>query len=191
MNEILLSYPSYLNSHSVTAVTYCNGQSVSYSYAVQYMNSSSPLYNTTAAANYRGLTNSLMNSYQTATQIRLETTVDPDSEAIVPFILALRDLIGTFFSSNSIHGISSHGYLFGGYTTTYDLQVIVYSLVPILVAVTIIAVMILIAVSFGSVMLTFRLVVTVGMSLIWTYGLAVSDAISLSNLNVLLSFSFV
>ena len=64
-------------------------------------------------------------------------------------------------------------HLLGGYTTTMDVQEALYTVVPVVVAVTVISVVAMVGTSFGSVSLALRLVVTTGVSLAWTYGLLV------------------
>ena len=164
-----------IDAKSVSALSFCLGHPVSYELAEQYHNASSALYGTSAAANYRGATSVLLNSAKTATRIKLITLVDPHSESIVSFIVDTRNTLRSFSSNpaNTLNGESLSAYLFGGKTTTYDLQEIVYGLVPVMVGTTVAAVLILIGISFGSIALTVRLVVTVSMSLCWAYGFMV------------------
>ena len=155
-----------------------NGLNISYDLAMQYKNKSSILYHTSTASYYRGSIAGLVNSIGTATRIQIETIIDPDSEDIVPFIVNTRKLLDDFSSSHYYYNhttvpmtiVPVNTYLFGGYTTTYDLQVLVYTLVPYLVVSTLVAVLILIFISFGSIALTLRLLITVCLSLTWAYG---------------------
>jgi predicted RND superfamily exporter protein len=174
IQNILLSNSKYLDTNSITSISYCQGKRINFTQAVAYKNVSSPLYDTQEASDYRGLTKGIMNVDQTATLIQIKTIVDPDSQAITNFIVEMRNLINSFTSTTTLNGNRIEGYLFGGYTTTYDLQVIVYNLVPTMIGVTISAVVILIAWNFGSLALTLRLMLSVGMSLCWTYGMLVS-----------------
>ena len=174
INQLLSTSAAYLSTQSLTGVSYCNGYNVSYGLAVQYRNKSSPLYNTKKASSYRGLTNGLVNTDQSVTIIQVNTIIDPDSQAISQFIVNTRNLLKSYSAANPLPTGTTSMYLFGGFTTTYDLQQIVYGLVPVMVAVTFIAVMLLIGLGFGSVFLTLRLLLTVGMSLSWAYGLMVS-----------------
>lgn len=174
ISDLLTTSTQYLSTQSLTGVSYCNGHNVSYELAMEYRNTSSSLYHTKDASTYRGLTNGLVNTDQSVTIIQVNTIVDPDSQAISQFIVNTRSLLKSYSAANPLPTGTTTMYLFGGFTTTYDLQQIVYALVPVMVAVTFIAVMLLIGLGFGSVFLTLRLLLTVGMSLSWAYGLMVS-----------------
>lgn len=173
ISKLLSTSTKYLSTQSLTGVSFCNGQYVTYENAIQYRNRSSSLYYTKDASSYRALTNGLANTDRSVTIIEVNTIVDPDSQAISQFIVNTRDLLKSYSSAYPLSTGTTSMYLFGGFTTTYDLQQIIYGLVPVMVAVTFIAVMLLIGVGFGSVFLTLRLLLTVGMSLSWAYGLMV------------------
>ena len=113
INNILTTNTQYLNTHSITAISYVLGSPVDYTLAIQYITNSSLLYHTQAAADYRGLTSHLANYNQAAAMIVLATTTDPDADSIVPFILNTRKLIGAFQGSNLWRGHKLETYLFG------------------------------------------------------------------------------
>ena len=177
ISQFLSSNTKYVNAKSITSITFCNGEAVTYQQAMQYLNRSSLVYHTTAASNYRGLTASLTNSDRTVTNVQVTTIIDPDSTAIFDFIIKTRKLLTNFASSSSKYYITSSNYvdlyLFGGYTTTYDLEQVIYAQVPALIGITFAVVVLLIGIGFGSIALTFRLLITVGLSLTWAYGLMV------------------
>lgn len=62
-------------------------------------------------------------------------------------------------------------YLFGGYTTTLDIQNALYAMVPLEIGLICAIVLIIIGINFGSVALALRLAITVFTSLAWTFGL--------------------
>ena len=68
-----------------------------------------------------------MNGDASATLVAIETTKSPNGQVIVPFIHGVRDLLNAF-SAPGLPGLKL--YLFGGYTTTMDVQDLLYALVP-------------------------------------------------------------
>lgn len=104
-------------------MSFCQGNFVDFDVSRGYLTEGSPLYNTKSAIEYRVLVQYLRNSDNSATLIQIQTTVDPDSEAIVPFIKRVRaTLVGQ--SANPVaSALPVNMYLLGGYCSTYDIQV--------------------------------------------------------------------
>lgn len=119
----------------------------------------------------RGAAASPATSYTIASRSH---TLLPAPQSIVPFIVSVRDLIAGFPSTSPPPPLLSlELHLFGGYTTTYDVQSALFKVVPVVIGVTIAIVLTMVGASFGSVSLAARLVLTTGVSLAWTYGLLV------------------
>jgi uncharacterized membrane protein YdfJ with MMPL/SSD domain len=114
-----------------------------------------------------------MNSAKSASLVTIEVLVAPNSEVIVPFIVSTRNIISGYSSKSPVSSLPVQMYLFGGYTTTYDVQNQLYTLVPLMIGCTLIIVLVIVGVSFGSLLLIIRLAITMFMSLCWTYGLMV------------------
>jgi uncharacterized membrane protein YdfJ with MMPL/SSD domain len=165
--------PKFISAKSVSALSYMNGNDISYSAAMAYFTPGSGLYDTAMGVNYRVVAGGLMNKAKTATLISVETIVDPNADAIVPFILSVRDVMKQQEDAPVARTVDMHTYLFGGYTTSYDLQMALYALVPLLIIATVLVVLLLVAVNFGSIFIPIRLAATVFISLSWTYGLTV------------------
>ena len=105
-----------------------------------------------------------------ATLISIETTKSPNGQVIVPFIHSMRDLLNAY-SAPALPALKL--YLFGGYTTTMDVQDMLYALVPYDVIAVVVLVLVTVAFSFQSVGLGARLIATIAMSLCWSFGLSV------------------
>jgi predicted RND superfamily exporter protein len=103
--------------------------------------------------------------------VKIETIVNPNSDAIAKFVEQVRKQCSS--TNYVVQGSPVNLYLFGGYTTTLDVQNALYKLVPVMIAVTLVVVVLLIAVSFGSIILAIRLLFTIFISLAWTYGFMV------------------
>ena len=156
---------------SVTALSYINGADVSYGTAMRYFTPGSTSYNSSMGYQYRTIASGLFNDAKTASLITIQTIVDPDADAIVPFILFVRNIMAIQASTTNGTSIGMNTYLFGGYTSSYDLQIALYQLVPIMILSTVLVVLVLVASNFGSIFIPIRLAATVFVSLSWTYGL--------------------
>lgn len=171
INELLiLESPEFINSNSITAISYFGGQSISYSTAMSYLD---PLNLSPIASSYRVSVYPKLNAVKSATLIEVNTVINPNSQEVVPFIESVRDFLIDFSKDNQFQSETVDLYLFGAYTTTLDVQTSLYKFMPVMIITTIFIVMALIAVSFGSVLLALRLLFTVSISLLWTYGLMV------------------
>ena len=165
---------NYVNKNAFTALSYFNGASMDYTTAQGYLDASSASYDTKSAVQYRTLVGSLRSADNSASLIIVTTVVDPDAEIIVPFILKTRDILTAQSNTPYTPGLTLKMYLLGGYCSTYDVQVILYALYPVMIASTIVVVLVLIGLNFASVGLPLRLALTIAMSLSWTYGITVS-----------------
>lgn len=134
------------------------------------MNTSSPIFGSDAAAAWRVINLGKLNTDASATLIAIETTKSPNGQVIVPFIHSMRDLLNAY-SAPALPALKL--YLFGGYTTTMDVQDMLYALVPYDVIAVVVLVLLTVAFSFQSVGLGARLIATIAMSLCWSFGLSV------------------
>jgi len=111
----------------------------------------------------------------------METLVNPNSNAVVPFVKDVRRILSEVERAYALGAPPGGGpplpslklYLIGGYCTSMDIQDALYTLVPQQIALVVTLVLIIIGVSFGSVILALRLLVTLFVSLSWTYGVMV------------------
>lgn len=173
VSYLLSDQTEYLGKDGITCLTYFQGTSLSLSQALSYMDASTADGQTATGLAYRLFAGSLLNGDYSSSLIRLELKVPPRSQVTVPFIKSLRTKLKDFTNAAPVTGFNVKMFLFGGYTTTLDVQDSLFSLVPIMIAVTIVIVLVMIGISFGSVLLALRLAFTVFISLCWTYGLMV------------------
>ncbi len=167
--------PKYIDTESITALSYYNGDYVSYSTAMAYFDSTSNVYSDSIAVAYRIEVGSSLNSDSSATLIKIETIINPNSQSAAGFVVDMRHIIDKY-ESETAYGSTMNQvklYLFGAYTSTLDVQNALYATVPTLIGCTIAIVLSLIFFSFGSIMIAVRLAITVFISLSWTYGLMV------------------
>ena len=101
----------------------------------------------------------------------LRTIVQPDTEAIVPFIEATRTLLSDFPAA-PVELANLGLFLFGSYTSTLDIQNALYALVPMEIGAVAGVALLIVGFSFGSLLLVVRLAFTVFASLCITFGLS-------------------
>jgi len=170
---LLEKQSKFLDPSGITGLTYFESATVSLADAVQYMDSTTTKGDSSTGQAYRLFAASLMNTDRSSSMLRMELSVAPNSQTAVPYIRSVRNELEQLSSSPPVAGFPVKMYLFGGYTTTYDVQTTLFELVPIMIVVTVAIVLGLVGMSFGSVLVVTRLAFTVFVSLCWTYGLMV------------------
>ncbi len=170
MQTLLDNLPTYIDASSIEALSFFQGQSVSFGTAAGYFNSLDLLYNTSLPSSYRTVIGGKLSADLRTSLVTIKTLTDPNSHAMVDMINFIRDLIASWPQTPDFP-VEMH--LFGAYTTTMDLQNALYKLVPLEVGGMVGLVMVVVGASFGSAGLALRLTVTVFISLAWAYGLMV------------------
>jgi hypothetical protein len=173
ISSMLSTDEKYVDSSSFTALSYYDSAYMSYEDSTNCNTATSSSYDSARCEGYRMVTGSLQNGDQSVTLIQITTIIDPDSEEITAWIDSTRKLLKSMDSETTLGSSTNHieSYLFGGYTTNLDLQRLLYSMVPYMIAATIIMVVVMVGFGFGGVVIAIRLAVTVGISLCWTYGM--------------------
>jgi len=170
VQTLLDNLPTYIDASSIEALSFFQGQSVSFGTASGYFNSLDLLYNTSLPSSYRTVIGGKLSADLRTSLVTIKTLTDPNSHAMVDMINFIRDLIASWPQTPDFP-VEMH--LFGAYTTTMDLQNALYKLVPLEVGGMVGLVMVVVGASFGSAGLALRLTVTVFISLAWAYGLMV------------------
>jgi hypothetical protein len=170
VHAVLTGEPGYVSTASISCLSFFAGVDVPWATAQQYMNASSPLFGSDAASGWRSINLGKVNADGSASLIEIETIKSPNSQVIVPWIVDMRKLLNGF-SAPALPSLKL--YLFGGYTTTMDVQDGLFKLVPIDVALVVVLVLVTVAMSFRSVGLAARLIFSLALCLCWTFGLSV------------------
>jgi hypothetical protein len=124
MIKILLeSQDKYMNAGSIIALSFFNGEYVDFKTSQSYLKRTSPVYDSVAASRYRILAGSLRNAAMSASIVEITTIADPVGEVIVPFILDTRKILLDPAVTNFVPNFTLSPYLYGGYCSTYDIQV--------------------------------------------------------------------
>jgi uncharacterized membrane protein YdfJ with MMPL/SSD domain len=175
ISKLLTTQSAFLTAASVNALSFFDSSPVSFVDAVTYLsNSSSPLYNSTRAFAYRALVagSGLLNPDGSAALIQLFSTQPPNSDVMKTFVVNTRALL-TDASASCPPSLPISLYLYGAYSPQLDLQNKLYSYTALDICLSLGLVLTFIGFSFGSVVLALRLLVTVVVSLIVTYGFMV------------------
>ena len=170
IHDVLARDPGFVDASSFESLSFFQGQDVDFVTAQAYLNPADPLFSSPRGAAWRSVNWGKMNSDKSASLVKVETIVNPQGQAIVPFIKDVRGIISGF-SAPAFPALQI--YLFGGYTTTMDVQDMLYAVVPADIGAVVALVLVTVALSFRSVGLAARLIVTLALSLVWTFGFSV------------------
>ena len=122
----------FLDAASVTALSFYGGRNVSFDDAARWLfDPSAPDFNASLPRSYRAemLGDGHINAAGSAATVSLRTLVQPDTQAVVPFIVSVRGLLGSLPPAPPpLDAVRLH--LFGGYTDSLDVQDALYALVP-------------------------------------------------------------
>ena len=160
----------FVDAQSVSGLSYFGGANVSFSMYLAMANASSPQAASPVGVAYRTTVLPGISADASAALVTVQTLTDPDGSAMVPFIVAVRALLNSC-ATPALPNLA--GYLVGGYSSTLDVQDSLYRLVPAEIGAIVALVLLIIGTSFGSAAIAVRLVITVIISLCWTYGLMV------------------
>ena len=123
IDTLLIEQSTFVVASSITAMSFFQGNHVDFEVSQGYLTEGSNLFDTKQAIEYRILVQYLRNSDKSATLIKIQTTIDPDSEAIVPFIKRVRATLVGQTAGPVVPALPVNMYLLGGYCSTYDIQV--------------------------------------------------------------------
>lgn len=171
IHDLIAQESQFIGPKTVTGLSYFQGMDLDYTTAMGFLSPLSPAYNSSIAMAYRVLVASKMNADQSTMLVNMQTLINPQSDKMVDFIRSVRSYIKSFQSP--VSGFSVQLYLYGGYSSTMDVQDALYKLVPVEIAVVLLIVVIILAISFASVTLVLRLLFTILYTLGLTYGLMV------------------
>ncbi|MHA2308131.1 MAG: MMPL family transporter, partial [Candidatus Heimdallarchaeaceae archaeon] len=152
---------------SFTSIMRAGGYWIGYSLARTFLNSSYPNYYTPFGESYRIVFDRYSNYDNSTILVEVSTPFDPWGDKAENWVKETRIVLEDFQSEDfEIH-------LAQGSATMVDAIDNVYELFPIMMIITLIVVYIIIAIMFKSVFIPLRLIITVGITLSWIYGLTI------------------
>ncbi|MCG3222490.1 MAG: MMPL family transporter [Candidatus Heimdallarchaeota archaeon] len=155
------------DTDSFTSVMIAGGYWIGYDLARTFLNSSYPNYHTPFGESYRIVFDRFSNFDNSTILVDISTPFDPWGDKAENWVKETRIVLEDFQSEDyEIH-------LAQGSATMIDAIDNVYELFPIMMIITLIVVYIIIAIMFKSVFIPLRLIITVGITLSWIYGLTI------------------
>lgn len=127
----------------------------------------SSLDNDSNAQAYRMMFNRYTNEENSTLLIDVQPNFDPFSRYTEEWIKETREIIEEFQESSDYKF-----YLAGGSTSVVDTVDIVFDLFPLMIGVIVAIVYIMLALMFKSIFVPLRLIITVGLTISWIYGMA-------------------
>ena len=154
---------------SFTSIVCVAGTYVPYTYARKFLNSSYTVeYNSPEGAMYREIFKMNTNKDNSTTTLSINTPFDPWGDKAEDWVKETRTIIA---EAQDIYGFEL--YLAAGSAFMIDAIDAVYRLFPLMIIITIIVIYVIIALMFRSVFIPLRLILTIGLTLSWIYGLGI------------------
>jgi uncharacterized membrane protein YdfJ with MMPL/SSD domain len=155
------------DSNSFTSIMRAGDYWIGYGLARTFLDNSYPSYYSPLGETYRIVFERYTNFDNSSVLVEISTPFDPWGDKSESWVKETRVLLEDF------QGEDFEIHLAQGSTTMVDAIDNVYELFPIMMIITLIVVYIIIAIMFKSVFIPLRLIITVGITLSWIYGLAI------------------
>lgn len=163
-----LAAETMVNNNSFTSIVSARGFYIPFLAAMAFLTPATLEYNSSDGMLYRTIFNRYTNLENSTILIEIQTPFDPWADEAEAWIKETRVILE---DSEAEYGYEMH--LAEGSTVMIDVIDQVYKLFPIMIIVTILVVYILIAIMFKSVFIPLRLILTIGLTLSWIYGLGI------------------
>ncbi|MCG3259754.1 MAG: MMPL family transporter [Candidatus Heimdallarchaeota archaeon] len=165
---IKLATETIVNNDSFTSIVSAGGNYIPFLAAMAFLTPATLEYNSSDGMVYRIIFNRYTNLENSTILMEIQTPFDPWADEAEAWIKETRVILE---DSQAEYGYEMH--LAEGSTVMVDAIDQVYKLFPIMIIVTILVVYILIALMFKSVFIPLRLIITIGLTLSWIYGLGI------------------
>ena len=165
---IKLATETIVNNDSFTSIVSAGGNYIPFLAAMAFLTPATLEYNSSDGMVYRIIFNRYTNLENSTILMEIQTPFDPWADEAEAWIKETRVILE---DSQAEYGYEMH--LAEGSTVMVDAIDQVYKFFPIMIIVTILVVYILIALMFKSVFIPLRLIITIGLTLSWIYGLGI------------------
>lgn len=157
-----------ISSESFTSIFWGGGSAIPFIFVEDWLNPAHPSYNETTAILYREMVlGRYTNADNSTVLVEIQPSFDPFGSYIEDWIKETRIILHEF-NANSDYGF----YLAGDTPEVVDSVDTVYNMFPLMIGIIVIIVYVLIAIMFKSVFMPLRLIITIGLTLSWIYGIA-------------------
>lgn len=157
-----------ITADSFTTVFWGGGSAIPFMFVEDWINPAHPAYNETTAVLYREMVLSRYASFDNSTAlVEVLPSFDPFGSYIEEWIKDTRVILEEYGGSSDYEF-----HLAGDTPEVVDSVDTVYEMFPLMIGIIIVIVYVLIAIMFKSVFVPLRLIVTIGLTLSWIYGIA-------------------
>ncbi|MHA1414887.1 MAG: MMPL family transporter [Candidatus Heimdallarchaeaceae archaeon] len=160
-----LSLETKLTNESITGISWLNGQAIPWFYASILLNPSSSDSNSDL---YKQMWTNYATSDNSSALFEIITPFDPQGKEALDWVKHTRKLLKDFEKE-----FGYEIYLAGGAIFWIDSLEVTTNLFPYMILTVILIVYVLIVIMFGSFFIPLRLLITIGLTLSWIFGLAV------------------
>ena len=160
-----LSLKTELTNKSITGISWMNGQVIPWIYASILLNPSSSDSNSIL---YKQMWTNYVTSDNSSALFEIITPFDPQGEEALDWVKLTREILQDFEEK-----FGYEIYLAGGAIFWIDSLEVITNLFPYMILTVILIVYVLIVIMFGSFFIPLRLLITIGLTLSWIFGLAV------------------
>ena len=162
-----ISEQTEITNNSFITISWGQGYLIPFFFALNYLDPMSATYNTTEGQMYRVMFERYTNADNSTVLIDIQPNFDPFGSYVEDWIKDTRVILNEF-QTNSTYSF----HLAGGSTEVVDAVDRVYKLLPLTCAIIIAVVYIVIAIMFRSLLIPIRLILTIGLTISWIYGLS-------------------
>ena len=156
-----------ITDKSFITISWGQGFGIPFFTAYEFINNVSAAYDTPNGVLYREMIFSrYTNGDNSTVMIDVQPSFDPFGSYVEDWIKDTREILAGYEDSS---GFKIH--LAGGSTEVVDSVDLVYKMFPLMIGIIVVIVYVLIALMFKSVFIPLRLIITIGLTLSWIYGL--------------------
>jgi len=157
-----------IDDSGVLSTAYAYGSDIDYDMAKDFLDPNSSWYNTSEAKMYRMLTDRVLSKDRQASIIMLMVNFNPNSGPITEWVDSVRDQVLENLTKTSAWNWS----LSSVFVDEVDVCNASFEVFPRMISITIVIIVVLVAIAFKSLVLPLRLVFSLSLTVLWTYGAA-------------------
>ena len=158
-----------VDDSGIISTAFAYGSDVDFEMAREFMDPTSPEYNSSYAQMYRMLTDRVLSkdAGHNSSLVMLMVNFNPNGGPIREWVLAVRGVLDRLNEHSAWYWTLSSVFV-----DLVDVCAESFGAFPMMISITVIVIVVLVAVAFRSVVLPLRLVLSLGLTIVWTYGAA-------------------
>ena len=158
-----------VDDSGIISTAFAYGSEVDFEMAREFLDPTSPEYNSSYAQMYRMLTDRVLSkdAGHNSSLTMLMVNFNPNGGPIREWVLAVRGVLDNLNEHSPWYWTLSSVFV-----ALVDVCAESFGAFPMMISITVIVIVVLVAVAFRSVVLPLRLVLSLGLTIVWTYGAA-------------------